>query len=249
MSEDYRQTLSEIDDVLDGVRSHLLKIFAVFIVGTGLGYLLSFAIINEIRTQMLSRVPSDVELVWIGPLEIITVQIKISIIIGLLIALPLIFYYLYGSINEKIDRINLNLNLSKKQILVIVVAAILLFLAGVLYSYFLMTPLMFKALVILSNMIDPGIAITYTISKFINLVVLMVLAFGITFEFPIILNLAIRSGLVKYKTVKEKRKIIYLLILILSGLVTGPTIITQVMIALPLFLFFEISLYISKYTT
>ncbi|RZN60982.1 twin-arginine translocase subunit TatC [Methanonatronarchaeum sp. AMET6-2] len=246
MSEGYQRYLEEIDEVLKGVRANIIKIFIVAAIASAVGYLLTYPAMSIIENQMLSMVENNVEVIYIGPLELVIVQFKLGFAFGLIVTLPLIFYYIYQAIDERIDRINVGLNFTKREVITLGILSVVLFLIGAAYAWFLMAPLTFEALVMMTEMVDPDMRITYTISKFIQLVALLVLGFGLTFEMPIVLNLLIRSGLMSYESIKSKRKIIYVFILVLSAFITGPTIITQFMVAIPLFLFFEISLIVAK---
>ncbi|OUJ18917.1 Sec-independent protein secretion pathway component TatC [Methanonatronarchaeum thermophilum] len=247
MSKGYQQTLEEIDEVLKGVRSNLLKILIVAAVASSVGYLLTYPALSIIEAQMLSMVENNVEVIYIGPLELVVLQIKLGFLFGLVVTLPLILYYIYQAIDERIERINVGLNFTKKEVFTLAILSVVLFSVGAAYAWFLMAPLTFEALVLMTEMVDPDMRITYTISKFIELVALLVIGFGLTFQMPIFLNLLIRSGLMSYESIKAKRKIIYVIILVLSAFITGPTIITQFMVALPLFAFFEISLIAAKW--
>ncbi len=248
MSGGYTHTLQEIDEVLDGIRENLIKVLIVGIIGTIVGYAASFWLIEAIEMEALRMVGDKVEIIQTEPLEVILLQIKISVIIGFLIALPLIAYYLYNSIDDRIERFDLNINLTKSQILLTGLASVLLFVGGVLYAFYIMMPLTFRVLVLMTEWVDPGIGMRYTISSFMNLVLLFILAFGLAFQLPVVLNLSIRSGLVSYEYVKSKRKAAYLIIIIVAAAASEPTFVTQVLIAVPLIFFFEVSLVWAKFS-
>lgn len=247
-SSDYMETFQEIDEVLDGVRSHLKKIILVFAVGAAIGWPVSVLVLRKIIDKGLSLTQLKGVIIQTRVLETFLLNTKIAVVFGVIFTLPLLLYYGYHAANKRIDRLELDLGLSNKELVVIGVLAVILFVGGALYSYYLMVPLTIKMMVWWTkSFVSNQIQINYTIAAFVNFVLLLLLAFGITFELPIVVNLSIRSGLVSHKALKSKRKHVYVALLILSGFITGPNIITQVMIAVPLMIFFEIGLFSGKY--
>ncbi|PTD93569.1 hypothetical protein C9439_07060 [archaeon SCG-AAA382B04] len=248
-NSDYMETFEEIDEVLAGIRSHLKRIILVFAVGVAIGWPVSVFVLRKIIDQGLSMTQLEgVKIIQTKVLETILLNTKISMVFALFFTLPLLIYYGYNAANERIDRLELDLNFSKKETLVVGILAIILFIAGVLYAYYLMVPITIRMLAWWTReFVSNQIRIQYTIGAFVNFVLLLLIAFGITFELPIVVNLSIRSGLVSYNSLKSKRKHVYVVLLILSGLITGPNIITQVMIAIPLVAFFEIGLFSGRY--
>lgn len=244
----YQQRLEEIDEVLDGVRAHLKKIILVYIIGVAIGWPLSIIILRKLIQQGLSMSENlGVELIQTRLLEIILLNTKIALVFGFFFVLPLLVYYGYHAANKRIDRLDLELNLSKKQIIVMVFLAIVLFICGAMYAYFLMVPITVKMFSWWSKkVISEQISNFYSVGPFISLILLLIFAFGFTFELPIVVNLSIRSGLVSHKTLKSKRRHIYVVLLVLSGVITGPNVITQIMVAVPLIAFFEVGLYSGK---
>lgn len=233
-SSSYRETFQEFDEVLDGVRNHFKKIIVIFIAGFLVGWPLSSVLIESIINKGLSMTNVElqgVEILQVKPLEVFMLNTKIAAIIGAFVVLPFLLYYGYQAANERIARIDLELGFSKKESFAIIILSILLFMTGVLYAYYFMVPLTIKMLVWWTNgFVSETINQNYAVGSFINFVLLLLLAFGITFELPIVVNLSIRSGLISYEGLKSKRKHMYLVLLVLSGLITGPNIISQILV-------------------
>jgi sec-independent protein translocase protein TatC len=94
---------------------------------------------------------------------------------------------------------------------------------------------------------ESGVTATYSIFKFISFIATTVAIFGLVFELPIVLTFLTRNGFVQYKTLVTYRKHIYVLTLLVAAFVTpGTDIFSQMMVAVPMVIFFEISLIIVR---
>jgi len=120
-----------------------------------------------------------------------------------------------------------------------------MFMLGASYSYFFMLPLFLKFLYI--DAAASGVTATYSIFTFISFIATTTAIFGLVFELPIVLTILIRNGFVKYDTLVTYRKHIYVIILVIAMLITpGTDVFSQMMFAVPMTIFFEISMLIVK---
>ena len=119
----------------------------------------------------------------------------------------------------------------------------LLFIAGVAFCFFLIIPAMMRfSLSMQSEGLEPAIGL----SNYIVLVGMLLLGFGIMFQLPIVVLFLALSGIIKLKTIKKMRPIVLIIILTLSALLTPPDVFSQLMMAVPTYLLFEISLLVSS---
>ena len=133
----------------------------------------------------------------------------------------------------------------KGQFLLLSVAILSMFMLGASYSYFFMLPLFLKFLYI--DAAASGVTATYSIFTFISFIATTTAIFGLVFELPIVLTILIRNGFVKYDTLVTYRKHIYVIILVIAMLITpGTDVFSQMMFAVPMTIFFEISMLIVK---
>jgi sec-independent protein translocase protein TatC len=120
-----------------------------------------------------------------------------------------------------------------------------MFVLGASYSYFFMLPIFLKFLYI--DATNSGVTATYSVFNFISFIATTTAIFGLVFELPVVLIVLIRNGFVKYSTLKTYRKHIYVLILVVAMLITpGTDVFSQMMFAVPMTIFFEISMLIVK---
>ena len=118
-----------------------------------------------------------------------------------------------------------------------------LFAIGVLFCLFFILPLVIRfGLSFATDDIQP----MFGIGNIISLALWLSLVFGIMFQFPLITYALIRSDIVSYETIKSKRSYVFVGILIMSGLLTPPDIVSQLMLTLPTYGLFEIGLFFGK---
>ena len=233
--------MEEITTILDGLKKRLMPIGVLIFSGVFFSFFFMDSVLKRISTDLL---PEEMKLIALDPLEVILLKLKISVVCGVIVALPLILYYLVKVVDERIRPVDFNLK--KSNMLVIAFFAVLLFICGASYAYFLMLPLFFSYMYQMA--IDSGITSTWSIAPFINFVVMMTAVFGVVFELPLILTLLVRQGIVKLETLKAYRRHAYVALLILSALITSPDVFTQLIIGVPLILFYEISVFVAGFT-
>ena len=161
-----------------------------------------------------------------------------SILAGFIISFPYILYQLWKFISP-----GLHTNERKHSRGFIIISSLLFFI-GVLFGYYIVTPLSinFLANYSISSVVDNQI----DISSYIGLVRSSALASGLIFELPIIVYFLTKIGLVTPKFLKKYRKYALVMVLILSAIITPPDIASQVIVAIPILILYQVSIYISK---
>ncbi|MGB3345540.1 MAG: twin-arginine translocase subunit TatC [Aequorivita sp.] len=161
-----------------------------------------------------------------------------SITAGIIVAFPYILYEFWKFISPGLKE-----NERKTSRGFILIASALFFL-GVLFGYYLITPLSINFLG--SYKVSEEIFNDFDLESYISLVRTSVLASGIIFELPILIYILTKIGLVTPEGLKKYRKISLVLVLILSAIITPPDIVSQIIVAIPILLLYEVSIYISK---
>jgi sec-independent protein translocase protein TatC len=168
-----------------------------------------------------------------------SVLIWTSITAGFIISVPFILWEIWKFISPALYK------KEKKYAKFFIVVSSLLFFIGVLFGYFVITPLSINFLTnlevssLIKNQID--------INSYIGLVKTTSLACGLVFELPIIIYFLSIMGLVSPQFLREYRKYAIVLILILAAVITPPDVISQIIVSIPLLILYEISIYISKF--
>lgn len=199
-----------------------LFIFSIF------GYFL-----NE-KILMFITKPLDKKLVYLTPVEAFLVRVKVSIFSGFFFSSPLIIYQATAFILPGLKKEE------RKIFFLILFSGIFLFLLGGGFAVFFL-PLFLKILTVFSGeQLQP----LFTAEKYIGFVFNIVFSFSLIFEFPVLIVLLTRLGIVSPETLRQRRKYIILGIFTLSAILTpGSDIFTQIIFALPLLFLFEISIY------
>lgn len=120
----------------------------------------------------------------------------------------------------------------------------LLFFIGVLFGYYVVSPLSINFLG--SYQVSSQVLNEFDLSSYIGLVRTSVLASGLIFELPILIYLLTKAGLVTPEFLKKQRKINVVIVLVISGIITPPDVASQIIVAIPIIVLYEISIFISK---
>jgi len=201
-------------------------------------------IIGRMRDDLLGGTTNKFSLIQTQPLELMMLELKLSFILGLMAALPIVAFFgdKYIRTLKLGDRIKTN----SAMILFVAAIALALFIAGCAYSYLLMLPMVFSYL--MQSATEAGVVNNWRVSEFINIAMLTTIVFGLVFELPLVMTALARSGLVPVEVFKKYRRHMYVIILIVAALVTSPDVLTQIMVGIPLIVFYELSLQSMRFT-
>ncbi len=168
-------------------------------------------------------------------------HLYISFIAGAIAAFPYVLFEIWRYV-AGVFRIR-----TTKAAFLPVLGGTLLFIAGVLFSYFLIVPLTVNFLG--TYHVSSDVQNSITLSSYIGTISSLVLGVGIVFELPVVMYILARQGLVTPKFLREKRKYTIVILLTLSAIITPPDIISQIMVCLPLLLLYEISIFVASLAT
>lgn len=160
-----------------------------------------------------------------------------SIYAGFIIAFPYIVYQLWKFISPGL------LDNERKNSRGFIVISSLLFFMGVLFGYYILTPLSINFLGTYS--VSTEVSNQFDISSYIGLVRTASIASGLIFELPIIIYFLTKVGIVTPEILKKYRKYALVIILIISAIITPPDIASQVIVAIPILILYQVSIYIS----
>lgn len=161
-----------------------------------------------------------------------------SIYAGIIVAFPYILYEFWKFISPGLKEKERN---SSRGFIVI---ASFLFFLGVLFGYYLITPLSINFLG--NYQVSDEVINQFDLDSYISLVRTSVLACGIVFELPILMYILTKIGLVTPEILRKYRKFALIIVLVLSAVITPPDIVSQIIVAIPIVILYEVSIYISK---
>lgn len=172
-------------------------------------------------------------LVFIQPLEAFITYLKVALICGFCLSLPLILYQVWAFIGSGLTA------RERRHIYLYAPFSLLLFLVGAGFAYKIIVP---YGLTFLLSFGGPCIQPMISVSKYISFLGMMLLAFGVAFELPVVVMFLTKLGLVTPQFLRKKRKYVLLGIFVLAAVLTPPDIFTQLLMALPLILLYELSI-------
>src|SRR3984885_6916895 len=188
--------------------------------------------LHTVLANSHSIIPND-EAIITSPTEGLTVPLKISAVVGIVIALPIVLWQVWSFVSPGLRP------KERKFVGPFIASALVLFAAGAVFAYFIM-PL---GLNFLTNFLSGHAVYFPDINSYIGFFLIIVFIFGITFEMPIVLVLLGLLGLVSSKKLKGWRKIAYVAIIIVSLVITpGADPFTPTLLAIPLLLLYEVSI-------
>jgi sec-independent protein translocase protein TatC len=183
-------------------------------------------------------------IVYLTPMEVLMLEFKLSLICGVIIALPLVLYYAYMGLRGKVRKV---LPMSGVMLIFAVLAAAILFLLGAGYSYYYLLP--FFLGYIYQDAASMGVNATFSVYEFTYFIVVTTMLFGISFELPLLMTMLSRLGITSRQTLSHYRRHTYVILLIISAWVTpDPTMFSQVMLMVPFIVLYEISLLVMRVT-
>ena len=252
LDEDTAKTLAggrqSIASVLKAAQSNLKRAFLVFV----FFWLATFYALRLFVWDMLKRdlvynhmneqVREATEIITTNPFEVILLQVKIGVAVGIIATLPVLLYYSRDSLKERGHWPSSPI--PRWKIWGFVVAIILLFLGGVSYAYFLFFPIMFDFLA--TNAVQSGFTPTWSIAMWTEFIFLLTLSFGIAAQLPLIMSATARAGIVSYETYRDKWRYAVVGIFVFGAMFSPPDPFTQIMWGVPLVTLYFISLGITK---
>lgn len=238
MVEEQKEDLTEgtLLSHLVELRSRLFKMFgAVFLVFLAL---LPFAkqIFNYVAAPLVSVVPNG-ELLALSPVSPLTATIALTFYMALFIAMPVILYQLWAFVAP-------GLYLKEKRFAFpLLGTSILLFFVGMAFAYFIVFPLIFG---FVSTFTPDTVNYQPDMTEYVSFVMMVVLVFGFAFETPIATVLLVATGLTTTEKLGKARPYVFLGAFVVGMLLTPPDIISQTMLAVPVYLLYELGILMSR---
>ena len=227
--------------MLRQLQKHLQKVFILFVIGLmGTIYLLRRFVWAQLKADL--NVQEDIVVIAVTPFDVILLQVKIGLVVGVIVALPLLLYFSRDALAQ---RGLWPSGIPRWKIATVGLFAALLFLGGVAYGYAVFFPTAFQFLA--QNAVDSGFAPTYSIVKWAQFIILLSVSFGLAAQLPLVMSALSYSGIVPYTTFRDYWRHAIVGLYAIGALFTPPDPLTQLMWATPLVLLYAVSLQISKF--
>jgi sec-independent protein translocase protein TatC len=219
------------------LRDRLLKIIAcVLIVFLGLSFYAN-QIYSFIAGPLLKHMPANSTMIAIDVASPFLTPFKLALIVAIFASIPVILYQFWAFVAPGLYKHE------RRLILPLLISSSLLFYLGVAFAYFVVFPLVFGFLTAAAPV---GVAVMTDITKYLDFALTMFFAFGICFEVPIFTIVMVWTGLVTPAQLAEQRPYVIVGAFIIGMFLTPPDAVSQTMLAIPMWLLFEIGLLFSR---
>jgi sec-independent protein translocase protein TatC len=190
-------------------------------------------IYDFLAAPMLASLPVGAKMIATGVSAPFLVPMKVTLVLALILSLPWVFYQAWAFIAPGLYAHE------KRLVLPLVFSSSLLFMAGVAFCYFFVFGRVFH---FITNFAPSSIAVMPDIENYLDFVISMCLAFGATFEVPVVVVILVRMGFISVDKLKSIRPYIIVGAFVISAVVTPPDAVSQLALAIPMCLLFELGL-------
>src|SRR5699024_3696847 len=218
---------------LSELRKRLMFTAFIFIVF----FIIAFVYVKDIYALFEQGI--DFKLTVTSPGDIIWIYLMISALIALVVTLPILALQIWLFIKPGLTKPE------RKASLGYIPAIFILFIIGLVFVYLMFIKLIFPFLLFLLSLNDGAFNELFTVERYFRFMSRLVIPFALLFEIPIIIMFLTSLGILTPDFLRKTRKYAYLILLIVGALVTPPDIILQLTVAIPLFLLYEVSIYLS----
>ena len=236
--------------MLRAAQKDLQKVFIFFLVGfLGTFYALRLYVWEFLkrvtRAQMSAQVNGEVSIIAQTPFDVILLQAKIGLVVGVVLAIPSFVYFSQDALKER--DLWPSSPVPVWQLASIFVGMLALFVAGVAYGYYVFFPFTFAFLA--QNAIAAGFTPTYSIVKWAQFIFLLTASFGLASQLPLAMTGLSYAEIVPYETFRDKWRYAVVGVFAVGALFTPPDPFTQIMWAIPVLTLYGLSLYLAKVVT
>lgn len=219
------------------LRDRLLRVvLAVIVIFLGLAPFANW-LFSRLSGPLTAQLPKGSSMVAIDVASPFFTPFKLAMVVAVFVAMPYILYQAWAFIAPGLYRHE------RKRVMPLLLSSTLLFYLGAAFAYFVVFPLVFG---FLTKTAPEGVAVMTDISRYLDFVLTMFFAFGVAFEVPVAVVLLMWTGVVTAAALKDKRPYIIVAAFVIGMLLTPPDIISQTLLAVPMWLLFEIGVFMGE---
>lgn len=221
------------------LRSRLIRI----VLGVVIVFIVLFPFANDVYSllaaPLLSKLPAGGQMIATGVTTPFFVPMKVAMMAAFLISLPYTLYQIWAFVAPGLYAHE------KKFMIPIIIFSTFLFVLGMSFAYFLVFPVVFGFIV---GTAPQGVAVMTDIGNYLDFVITLFFAFGLAFEVPIAVVMSVRFGWVSVAALREARGYVIVGAFVLGAIFTPPDIISQFMLAVPIWLLYELGIVATIFT-
>jgi len=220
------------------LRDRLLRSVLALLIVFGCLFYWARDIYTLLAEPMLKVMPPGTQMIAVEVAAPFFVPVKVTMFASLIIALPYVLYQGWAFIAPGLYRHE------KKLVLPLIATSTILFIVGMAFAYFVVFPVVFR---FITTFAPTGVAVMTDIQKYFDFVLTLFLAFGLAFETPIAVVILTRMGIVSIEQLRGARPYIVVGAFVLAAIFTPPDVVSQLLLAFPLWLLFESGLLVASW--
>ena len=234
-SESFISHLVELRQRLVRAVSVVLTLFVVFIFWPGSGNIYDF-----LALPLMGALPEGAKMIATGVITPFMVPMKVTALAAFCVALPYVLYQAWAFVAPGLY------DNEKKLALPLVVASTVLFVLGMAFCYYFVFGRVFA---FIHEFAPKSITPAPDIEAYFSFVITMFLAFGVTFEIPVVVIVLVRMGIVSLEKLREVRPYVIVGAFVVAAVVTPPDVLSQFMLAVPMCLLYEAGIFLARFVT
>ncbi len=220
------------------LRNRLIRaVLAVVLV-----FVVLFPWANDLYTllaqPLIGKLPQGSQMIATGVASTFFIPLKVAMMTAFLITLPFVLYQMWAFIAPGLYQHE------RKLAIPLLVASVLLFFAGMAFAYFLVFPVVFG---FLAGATPEGVNFAPDIGAYLDFVMTLFIAFGVTFEVPVVVILLVLTNMVSIAKLREARPYVIVGAFVIGAIFTPPDVISQIMLAIPMWLLYELGIVLAGF--
>jgi sec-independent protein translocase protein TatC len=220
------------------LRNRLLRIVLVVTVITLALMPFSNFLFSTLSGPLTSHLPKGSSMIAIEVASPFVTPIKLTLVVALFIAMPYVLYQIWAFVAPGLYEHE------RRLVLPLLVSSTVLFYTGALFAYFVVFPLVFA---FFTGTAPEGVSVMTDISRYLDFVLTLFIAFGAAFEVPVVTVLLVWTGVVTEDGLRQKRPYIIVAAFVIGAFLTPPDVISQTLLAVPMWMLFELGLLFSRW--
>jgi len=222
-------------DHLEELRSHTIRVVFVVFVLSLVTYGFTDELLIKVKYDVLGEYAKLV--IVTTPVEAVIARITLSILLGAFVSVPIAFYELLSFVTPGLHENERN------YLRLLTFGSLILFCLGAAFTYIILLPVMLGFLL---SMAAPFAIPMLALGKLVSFITVLMVGMGIVFQWPLFVGVLTKLGLLNARKLSGKRRYAIVVCLILASVVTDPTFVTQIIVAVPMIVLYEFGIIVSR---
>jgi len=230
------QEMSLVEHLIE-LRTRMIRALVAMVVAFVLMVPFAQPLYTWLAGPLMDKLPAGASMIATGVVTPFFVPLKVALLAGFLLALPAMLYQAWAFIAPGLYAHE------RRWVVPLIVTSTLLFCVGMAFAYFVVMPVVFG---FVTAVAPEGVAVMTDIAAYFDFVFGLLLAFGVTFEVPVVVVLMMKAGLVTAERLRQWRPYVIVGAFVLGAIFTPPDVISQLLMAIPLWLLYELGIVLGR---